>query len=136
MKRFNLLFVALMVMVTSCCLSQIPTQYAYVDADCNAPLPDYAGIVVVSDNCEIVSITQLPPPGILISGTTNGVQDMGDYWNENVAGQERVLELPDTTFYYVEDSMFYFYGTIPILEFRMDEGYWQDETPNLTAWFK
>ena len=184
------LFIALMFssLITSCCLSQIPTQYAYIDEECQAILPDYLPMVIVGDNCDVATVTQTPMSGIVISGTTQveiaaidgtgnkksvffdvvmidtipptielnpdwvgysdkevgdmykvfygWVQEMGDYYNEVYAGTIDTLITPDTTLIYANDSMKYFRGTIPILSHRIDEGYWANETPDLTAWFK
>jgi len=58
--------------LTSCmCLSQIPTQYAYIDDSCSAPLPDFTGIVVTSDNCDVPIIEQTPNPGTILFSSTN-----------------------------------------------------------------
>lgn len=66
MKRIFLFAIA--VVLYGCgCLAQIPTQYVYVDDDCSGVLPDYLNLVVVSDNCEIASIIQTPPPGQIIT---------------------------------------------------------------------
>ena len=187
MKKLALITL-LTVLLTGCCLSQMPTQYAYVDENCTAVLPDFVPRVIVSDNCEIAQLTQLPSPGQPITATTvvsivaidnagnesemsfdvvlldtvaptmtldpnwigytdkevmqmykvfyGWVQEKGDYFNEFVAGTEGIIELPDTTIYYIEDSMKIFYGTIPILEYRIDEGYWSGITPDLTHAFK
>jgi len=175
-------------LITSCCLSQIPTQYAYVDEDCNAILPDFLPMVIVGDNCNVVSVTQIPMSGIVISATTQveiaaidemgneksvffdvviidtiaptielnpdwvghtteevmemykvfygWVQEQGDYYNETYAGTIDTLITPDTTLIYANDSMKYFFGTIPILEYRIDEGYWSGITPDLTHAFR
>ena len=63
---FGTLFLAL----TSCCFSQLPTQYAYLDDSCNAVLPDFTGMVVAYDNCDVPIINQYPPPGDTILVTT------------------------------------------------------------------
>jgi hypothetical protein len=184
------LFIALIFssLITSCCLSQLPTQYAYIDETCSAMLPDFTEMVIVGDNCSVVNITQVPMPGIVIQATTTvrlvatdetgnlkamdfevvimdtiaptmmldpewvsytdkevgemykvfygWVQEQGDYYNEVYAGTIDTLVTPDTTLIYVNDTMRYFRGTIPIFEYRMDEGYWANETPDLTAWFR
>ena len=68
MKKLILLLLPFIVF--GCCFSQIPTQYAYVDDSCTATLPDFTGIVVASDNCDVPIITQLPQPGDTILVTT------------------------------------------------------------------
>ena len=69
MKNLLALFV-IVVTVSSCCFSQIPTQYVYVDSNCSAVLPDYTPIVIVSDNCEVAALTQSPEVGSIISTNT------------------------------------------------------------------
>jgi hypothetical protein len=185
-KLLTLLSVAFL--ITGCCFSQLPTQYAYVDENCIAMVPDFTGMVIVSDNCGIATMSQVPPPGDPIMETTQvfiratddqgnersmnfemilldtiaplmqinpdwvgysdkevgnmykvfygWVQEKGDEYNELVAGTIDTIQLPDTTLVHVNDTMRYFFGTIPIFEYRMDEGYWANETPDLTAWFK
>lgn len=187
MKKLFVLFVLGFILYGCGCLAQIPPQYVYTDSNCVATLPDYSGLIIATDNCELVEVTQIPFPGVQImvttviemraidaSGNTTSayfnavlldtippaiqlnpawtgysdqevgdmykvfygwVQEMGDEWNELAAGQERTWEFPDTTIHYIEDSMFIFKATIPILEYRLDEGYWEGETPNLTAMF-
>ncbi len=41
-----------------------------LDASCSFTLPNYSSLAVASDNCGIDTITQLPAPGTIISGTT------------------------------------------------------------------
>lgn len=188
MKRSVLIVWA--IFLAGCCMSQLPTQYAYVDENCNAFLPDYRDMVFVSDNCNVQGISQFPLPGDPISTTTQvsiratdeqgndrvmsfevilldtipplmqlnpewqgytnteignmykvyygWVQGQGDIYNERVAGTTDTIQFQDTTLTHTNDTMRIFYGTIPITDpkFRMDNGYWQDETPDLTAWFK
>lgn len=72
MKKLFLITIA--VILYGCgCLAQIPTQYLHMDDSCSAVLPDYVNMVVVRDNCEVISVTQYPAPGTVISITT-GVQ--------------------------------------------------------------
>ena len=175
-------------LLTGCCFSQLPTQYAYVDENCIAVVPDFTTMVIATDNCGITAISQVPAPGDPITVTTivtlqatdetgnqksmtfdmvlmdtiaplmqmnpewigysdkevgdmykvfyGWVQEMGDEYNELVAGTTDTIQLPDTTLVHVNDTMRYFRGTIPIFEYRMDEGYWANETPDLTAWFR
>lgn len=187
MKKLTL-FIAIAALLTSCCFSQIPTQYVYVDTACSAILPDYTAAVIVRDNCEVSQIYQEPTPGEVINHTTivsiialdaqgnrsqmsfnvmlldtipplmeldpgwvshtdtevmnmyksfyGWIQTKGDEYNEHVAGRIDTLVLPDTTIYHMNDSMKIFTATIPILQYRLDEGYWSNETPDLTAYFK
>ena len=175
-------------LITSCCLSQIPTQYAYVDEECQAILPDFLPMVIVGDNCEVASVTQTPMSGIVISTTTQikieaidgtgnaksvffdvviidtiaptiqfdpdwvgysdqevgdmykvyygWVQEHGDEYNEKLAGKIDTVPFLDTFLVHTYDTMRYFRGTIPIFEYRADEGYWTDHDLDLTAWFK
>lgn len=68
MKKL-LFFAIVMLMASSCtCLiAQIPPQYVYVTANCEAILPDYVPMVTVSDNCQIKSVTQTPQPGFVLN---------------------------------------------------------------------
>ena len=184
------LFIALLFMslITSCCLSQLPTQYAYVDETCSAILPDFTEMVIIGDNCSVVNITQVPMPGIVIQATTTvrlvatdetgnlkamdfevvimdtiaptmmlnpdwigysdqevgdmykvyygWVQEHGDEYNEKLAGTIDTIPYLDTFMVHQYDTMKYFFGTIPIFEYRADEGYWTDHDLDLTAWFR
>lgn len=57
-----------MVSSCSCVLSQVPPQVVYADsANCEAALPDYTPIVVASDNCGEVALSQDPLPGTVLS---------------------------------------------------------------------
>jgi hypothetical protein len=186
MKRITLLICT--IMLAGCCMSQLPTQYAYVDETCSAILPDFTEMVIVGDNCSVVNVTQVPMPGIVIQATTTvrivatdqtgnlkavdfdvvimdtiaptimlnpewlgytdqevtdmykvyygWVQGMGDIWNATKPGTIETIVLPDTTLTYVNDSMIYFKGVIPITQYRADEGYWQNTNLDLTASFK
>ena len=69
MKKLSLILIAATI-ISSCCMSQIPDQYAYVDEDCNAYLPDYRDEVITRDNCGIEYVEQIPAPGDAISETT------------------------------------------------------------------
>lgn len=185
----GILLTILILVLTSCsCFSQLPTQYIYVDEDCSALLPDYRGMVIVTDNCQVSDVVQEPEAGQIIAGGIEvkltamdlqgnlnsmtflvtvldtiaplmianpdwvgytdseigsmykayyaWVQDKGLEYNDKVAGKIDTIQLPDTTLYHTYDTMRIFYGTIPIYEYRIDEGYWANETPDLTAWFK
>jgi len=68
MKRIAL-FVLAVILYGCGCLAQIPTQYVYVDENCSATLPDYTNLVVATDNCQIVSLTQIPVAGTVINQT-------------------------------------------------------------------
>jgi len=70
MKKIFVLFVLGFILYGCGCLAQIPPQYVYNDENCVATLPDYSGLVITSDNCELVDITQIPAPGIQIMVTT------------------------------------------------------------------
>ena len=69
MKRLGLFVLAVLLYGCSC-LAQIPPQYVYVDSDCKAVLPDYHGLVIATDNCELADIAQFPVPGTEILTTT------------------------------------------------------------------
>jgi len=70
MKKF-LQFLAFGILYGCTCLGQLPTQYVYVDENCNAVLPDYSQLVMVQDNCNNPSLYQAPEPGTIITETTN-----------------------------------------------------------------
>lgn len=55
----------------TCMLAQIPPQYIEVAANCEAVLPDYTTpeYIVVSDNCQIKSVTQDPVAGTILNAT-------------------------------------------------------------------
>ena len=73
MKRL-LGFLVLVALVGCTCLSQVSTQYVYAtETSCEASLPDYTTIVPVSDNCEVVSYTQTPNAGTLLTTTNPSV---------------------------------------------------------------
>jgi hypothetical protein len=189
MKKLFVLFVLGFILYGCGCLAQIPPQYVYVDDECTAIIPDYSNLVVVSDNCELADLTQIPSPGtaitvttviemraIDVSGNTSSVyfnavlldtvapliqlnpewtgytdtevadmykvyygwvQEKGDYYNEVAAGRIDTIYAFDTMYVHTIDTMHIFYGTIPITypEFRIDQGYWSDSSPDLTAWF-
>jgi len=65
------------------------------------------------------------------------VQKMGDYYNANVPGRVDTIHVFDTIYTHVYDSMRIFYGTIPITDpkFRIDQGYWSEEIPDLSTAF-
>ena len=50
----------------TCVLSQIPPQVIYVDENCQGAIPDYTLIVIASDNCGDVVLTQDPLPGTIM----------------------------------------------------------------------
>jgi hypothetical protein len=68
MKKL-LLLLAVILSGCTCVLSQIPPQYVFVGANCQAPLPNYVPQVVVTDNCSIKSVVQTPIPGTILSAT-------------------------------------------------------------------
>jgi hypothetical protein len=51
-------------------MSQPPTQFIYVGPGCSAPLPDYTGWIIVTDNCGISNINQVPAAGFILNYTT------------------------------------------------------------------
>jgi len=68
-KLFLLTIVVLLASSCTCMLAQIPPQYIQVGANCEAVLPDYTTpqYVVVSDNCQIKSVTQDPVAGTVLN---------------------------------------------------------------------
>jgi len=70
MKKLLILFaVILLTSSCTCLLSQIPPQYVFVGSNCEAVLPNYVPMVVVSDNCGIQNVTQTPSPGTILNAT-------------------------------------------------------------------
>ena len=172
-------------LITGCCFSQLPTQYAYVDENCIAVVPDFTTMVIATDNCGITAISQVPAPGVPITVTTivtlqatdetgnqksmtfdmilmdtiaplmqmnpewigytneevgdmykvfyGWVQEMGDEYNEKLAGKIDTIPFLDSFLVHTYDTMRYFRGTIPIFEYRADEGYWDGHDLDLTA---
>lgn len=51
-----------------CCISQISTQYYFLNDSCNYYLPDYTQAITVRDNCQVASFFQVPVSGTLIEG--------------------------------------------------------------------
>lgn len=94
MKRVLFLLVASALMSCRCLLSQIPPQYIYAQAGCQAPLPNYLNAVRATDNCELASITQTPSAGVMLNSvvkTTTVVIRATD-----VAGNFRQISFPVT----------------------------------------
>ena len=87
---------AFLLTMTSCCFSQLPTQYAYIDDSCTAVLDDYTGMVIARDNCDVPIITQLPSPGLEISSTTR-VDIMATDYTGNSRSMSFDVVLIDTT---------------------------------------
>ena len=54
----------------ACLLSQVPPQTIYVDENCEGVIPDYTLIVIASDNCSPVVLTQEPEPGFVLDVNT------------------------------------------------------------------
>lgn len=68
MKTMKIILLsAIMLIVYGCsCLGQIPDQTLYVDSTCTVVLPDYRAAVIVTDNCGVGDLTQLPEPGTIL----------------------------------------------------------------------
>lgn len=70
----KILFVCMLVLSgCGCIIGQIPPQYLYSGADCQAPLPNYRNILKVSDNCEVASVLQIPEAGFMLNNITRAV---------------------------------------------------------------
>jgi hypothetical protein len=52
-----------------CIIGQIPPQYIYAGADCQASLPNYLLRVTAIDNCTIANLVQTPAPNYLLTAT-------------------------------------------------------------------
>jgi hypothetical protein len=60
----KLLIFLIPVLLNSCCtMSQIPTQYYFVNDSCEYYLPDYTGMIEAKDNCCIKTYYQTPSSG-------------------------------------------------------------------------
>lgn len=74
----KLMFILSVMFIASgcgCVLSQgIPPQYVMVNANCQAPLPDYVPQVTVTDNCSVASVVQTPAPGYMLSAVNQSVE--------------------------------------------------------------
>lgn len=73
MKKLLILFAVVLFTSCKCVLSQIPPQFIYADADCQAQLPSYLEQVIASDNCDLFSVTQTPEPGYILDATNQVV---------------------------------------------------------------
>ncbi len=88
--------------VTNPSIEAVDNQSLEVDDQCEATLPDYTGLAVVSDNCDASpSVIQEPVAGTTISGTTTvELKVMDASGNFNSVSFEVVLEdntLPEIT---------------------------------------
>ena len=54
------------------CIGQIPPIPAYVDGACEAVMPNILPLIVVSDNCELSSVVQVPLAGTTINPPLTG----------------------------------------------------------------
>jgi len=71
MKKLLVVF-SVAIMLSSCCMSQIPTQYYFATDSCTFYLPDYSQVVQIRDNCCVndTSFVQVPNSGtLLVPGT-------------------------------------------------------------------
>jgi uncharacterized protein YceK len=69
MRTFFISLALILLSGCGCILSQIPPQKIYAGASCTATLPNYLTKITASDNCEIVSFTQVPAAGYLLTPT-------------------------------------------------------------------
>lgn len=77
MKKL-LIFIGIVALCSCTCqvaISQVPPQNIFVDANCQAVLPDYTTdeYIVVTDNCGIKSVVQTPAPGYVLSAVDQTV---------------------------------------------------------------
>jgi len=105
MKKLFLIFAA-GILLNSCCISQIPTQYYFATDSCNFYLPDYSQAVEVRDNCCVDSLgfTQIPNSGtLLIPGQDVTVTLIGRDCYGNTASMQFdvvVIDKVPPTFHY------------------------------------
>ena len=99
MKRIiYLLSLVILSSCTVCTIAQIPPQYLYVGENCSAVLPDYLPSVTVSDNCELLSITQEPQAGLILNSSNNQVTVKISAWDKsgNMSQIEFLVSIVDT----------------------------------------
>ncbi|TML11745.1 MAG: HYR domain-containing protein, partial [Actinobacteria bacterium] len=79
--------------ITSCASDQTVSA----NTSCQAPVPDFRGGLVVTDNCGVASIMQSPAPGTLVGlGTTNVTLTAADA-NDNETSCVTHFHVVDTT---------------------------------------
>ena len=66
MRKILFLFIIIL-NSCGCIIGQIPPQYIYAGAGCQAPIPDYISKVIASDNCLLSSVIQTPAAGFLLT---------------------------------------------------------------------
>ena len=70
MKKVILFFAAILIALST--FAQTKTMY--VDGSCERAVPNYLDSVVVTDNCQLQSVTQLPVAGTILNGANQSTQ--------------------------------------------------------------
>ncbi len=103
MKKLLVVFITA-IMLSSCCISQIPTQYYFANDSCTFYLPDYSQAIEVRDNCCVKGFVQTPHSGtLLMSGHDVTVSIVGIDCSDNVISMTFDVVVVDTvppTFWY------------------------------------
>lgn len=101
----NLLLTCITLLLFSgCCISQIPTQYYFLNDSGFFYLPDYTKIIEVKDNCEVISFYQTPTSGTqIICGNDIQVSIIATDWTGNTITMSfdviGIDNLPPTFYY-------------------------------------
>ena len=75
MKKIVLFFGAFLLMMSMTFAQGVPDQEIPGDLNCEGIIPNFVDSVIVTDNCEIASVVQLPAPGTLLT-SSNQVQQV------------------------------------------------------------
>lgn len=70
MKKITFTLLIAIIVASCCdeeCIAQIPPQPAYVDSLCTAAMPNVIPNLIITDNCELSSVVQIPLAGTIIS---------------------------------------------------------------------
>ncbi len=80
-------------MITTCA----PAQTLSADANCQAAIPDLTGAVVASDNCSLVTLSQVPAAGTLVGSGAHMVTITAKDAANNQATCQATVTVNDTT---------------------------------------
>lgn len=69
MKKLSILFALVLILSSCVCtIGQVPPMYIYATEGCQGVLPNYIPMLIITDNCQVASVTQDPLPGYNLSG--------------------------------------------------------------------
>lgn len=74
MKKILLIFGVLMLFMTMTFAQGVPDQIIPGDYKCEGVIPNFIDSVLVTDNCEIASVLQLPAPGTILTSSNQTQQ--------------------------------------------------------------